>query len=64
MNLQKSTQIPQIKMTKFWRLFTSDYLQDFIDTASIPSSEELVETYRSQFDKGIKIHKEKITSLF
>ena len=47
-------------MTNFWRLFTSDYVQDFVDSASIPTFDEFVETYKSQFDKEVKAHKEKI----
>ncbi len=41
-------------MTQFWRLFTSDYVQEFVDSVSMPTSDELVETYKSQFDKGLK----------
>ena len=51
-------------MTQFWRLFTSDYVQDFLDSVSIPTSEELVEAYTRQFDKELTIHKEKLKNLF
>ena len=40
-------------MTQFWRLFTSDYVQEFVDTVSMPTSDELVRTYKSQFEKGL-----------
>ncbi|AAQ00554.1 putative protein family PM-25 [Prochlorococcus sp. SS52] len=51
-------------MTKFWRLFTSDYVQDFVDTVSIPTGDELIESYTSHLDKELKIHKEKISNFF
>ena len=50
-------------MTQFWRLFTSDYLQDFLDSASIPTMDELVKAYSSQFDKEIEVHKTNIRNL-
>ncbi len=50
-------------MTQFWRLFTSDYLQDFLDSVSIPTIDELVKAYSSQIDKEIQIHKTKIRNL-
>ncbi len=45
-------------MSQFWRLFTSDYVQDFVDSVSIPTSDEVVETYTSQFQKGLDSHKQ------
>ena len=53
----------QFKMTKFWRLFTSDYVQDFVDSVSIPTSRELAEPYTSHFDREIRIHKQKLKIL-
>ncbi len=40
-------------MTQLWRLFTSDYVQDFVDSVSMPTSDEWVRTYKSQFEKGL-----------
>ncbi len=51
-------------MTQFWRLFTSDYIQDFVDSKPIPTKDELVETYTSQFDKVLDIHKRKVNNFF
>ncbi len=51
-------------MTQFWRLFTSDYVQNFVDTVSMPTSDELVETYRTQLDKGLEGHKQRIANFF
>ena len=51
-------------MTQFWRLFTSDHVQDFVDSASIPTFDELVGIYKTSFDKEIKVHKEKMKNFF
>ncbi len=51
-------------MTKFWRLFTSDYVQDFLDSASIPTFDELVEPYKREFDRDLKTYKENIKNYF
>ncbi len=51
-------------MTQFWRLFTSDYVQDFVDSKPIPTKDEVVETYTSQFNKVLKIHKQKVSNFF
>jgi len=51
-------------MTQFWRLFTSDYVQDFVDSKPIPTKDEIVETYASQFNKVLKIHKQKVSNFF
>ena len=51
-------------MTQFWRLFTSDYVQDFVDSNPIPTKDEIVETYTSQFNKVLKIHTQKVTNFF
>ncbi|KGG14157.1 MULTISPECIES: hypothetical protein [Prochlorococcus] len=50
-------------MNQFWRLFTSDYVQDFVDSVTIPTSYDLVESYRKQFDNEVKVHQENIASL-
>ncbi|WP_269623443.1 hypothetical protein [Prochlorococcus marinus] len=50
-------------MTQFWRLFTSDYVQDFVDSVSIPTMEELIGDYRTQFDKEYKAHQQNIIKL-
>ncbi len=51
-------------MTNFWRLFTSDYVQDFVDSISIPTSAEVIEAYTSEMDKELKIHKERLATFF
>ena len=51
-------------MTKFWRLFTSDYVQNFVDSKPIPTKDEIVETYTSQFNKVINPHKQKLANFF
>ena len=51
-------------MNQFWRLFTSDYVQDFVDSKPIPSKDEVVETYTSQFNKVLKPHKQKVANFF
>ena len=51
-------------MTQFWRLFTSDYVQDFVDSKPIPTKDEVVETYTSQFNKVLEIHKQKVSNFF
>ncbi len=51
-------------MTQFWRLFTSDYVQDFVDSKPIPTKDEIVETYTSQFNKVLKTHTQKVTNFF
>ena len=51
-------------MTKFWRLFTSDYVQDFVDSKPIPTKEEIAETYTSQFNKVLQPHKQKLANFF
>ena len=42
----------------------SDYVQEFVDSVSIPTSEEIVKAYTSQIDKELKIHKDKMTNFF
>ena len=51
-------------MTQFWRLFTSDYVQDFVDSKPIPTKDEIVETYTSQFNKVLTPHKQKVVNFF
>ena len=51
-------------MTQFWRLFTSDYVQDFVDSKPIPTKDEIVKTYATQFNKVLKIHKQKVSNFF
>ena len=51
-------------MTQFWRLFTSDYVQDFVDSKPIPTKEEIAETYTSQFNKVLKPHAQKVKNFF
>ncbi len=52
----------RIKMTRFWRLFASDHVQGFVDSVSIPKFDELIETYKTPFNKELKVHKEKMKS--
>ena len=51
-------------MTQFWRLFTSDYVQDLVDSKPIPTKDEIVETYTSQFNKVLNPHKQKVANFF
>ncbi len=51
-------------MTQFWRLFTSDYVQDFVDSKPIPTKDEIAETYTSQFNKVLNPHKQKVANFF
>ncbi len=51
-------------MAKFWRLFTSDYVQNFVDSVSIPTSDELAKSYVNPFSKEVKLHKERMKSFF
>ena len=51
-------------MTKFWRLFTSDYVQDLVDSKPIPTKDEIVETYTNQFTKVLNPHKQKVANFF
>ena len=50
-------------MTKFWRLFTSDYVQEFLDSVSIPTVDEILGTYNSHFEKELKGYKQNIGNL-
>ena len=51
-------------MTKFWRLFTSDYLQEFIDSVSIPTGDELTDMFLgTDFDNVLKNYKEEVLSM-
>ncbi len=50
-------------MTQFWRLFTSVYVQDFIDSISIPTSDELIEMFiGSDFDDVLQSYKKEATN--
>ena len=52
-------------MTQFWRLFVSSYVQEFIDSVSIPTSEQLVEMFiGSDFDQVLNNHKKEAMALF
>ena len=51
-------------MTLFCRLFASDYVQDFVDSKPIPTKDEIVETYTSQFNKVLQPHKQKLATFF
>ncbi len=51
-------------MTQFWRLFTSDYVQDFVDSKPMPTKDEIVETYTNQFNKVLTPHKQKVVNFF
>ena len=52
-------------MNQFWRLFTSDYVQDLVDSVSIPTTVDFVETVKgNQFDNGLNRYKENISSFF
>ncbi len=50
-------------MTKFWRLFASDYVQDFVDSLSMPTFDEIVEAYRDELSKELKGHRKNIENL-
>ncbi len=51
-------------MTQFWRLFTSAYVQDFVDSVSIPTSDELVEMFIGNgFDDVLKSYKDEIANV-
>ena len=53
------------KMTQFWRLFTSAYVQDFVDTVSIPTSDELVGMFiGNNFDEVLKSYQQNAINLF
>ena len=65
MSLWTDYTIHWILMNQFWRLFTSNYVQDLVDSVSIPTTDEFVETVKgSQFDNGINSYKEKISNFF
>ncbi len=52
-------------MTKFWRLFTSTYVQDFVDSLSMPTSDELAEIFiGSNFDDVLNSYKNEASKLF
>ncbi len=51
-------------MTQFWRLFTSDYIQDLVDSKPIPTKDEIVETYTTQFTKVLTPHKQRAANFF
>ncbi len=39
-------------MTQFWRLFTSAYVQDFVESLSMPTTNDLAEMFiGSNFDE-------------
>ena len=51
-------------MTQFWRLFTSAYVQDFVDSLSIPTSDELAEMFiGSNFDEVLNSYREEASNL-
>ncbi len=51
-------------MTQFWRLFTSAYVQDFVDSLSIPTSDELAEMFiGSNFDEVLNSYKKEASNL-
>ena len=50
-------------MTHFWRLFASDYVQEFVDTVSMPTVDEIVESYSSQFLKELTVHRQNLGKL-
>ncbi len=51
-------------MTTFWRLFISAYVQDFIDSVSIPTSDHIIEIFiGSDFENVFNSHKKQISSL-
>ena len=41
-----------------------DYVQDLVDSKPIPTKDEVVETYTSQFNKVLNIHKQKVSNFF
>ena len=51
-------------MTQFWRLFTSDYVQEFVDSMSMPTIDDILDAYRSEFEKELKGHRQNIENLF
>ena len=52
-------------MTQFWRLFTSTYVQEFVDSLSIPTSDELVEMFiGSNFDNVFTRYKSEVSNFF
>ncbi len=54
-----------LQMTKFWRLFTSTYVQDFVDSLSITTSDELAEIFiGSNFDDVLNSYKNEASKLF
>ncbi len=52
-------------MTKFWRLFTSAYVQEFVDSISMPTSDELVGIFiGNNFDEVLKSNQQTLINLF
>ncbi len=51
-------------MTQFWRLFTSDYVQDFVDRVSMPTSDELLEMFGgSQFEEVLENYRRDMSDM-
>ncbi len=51
------------QMTKFWRLFASDYVQEFVDSLSKTTVDEIVKTFKSQFNEEINWHRQNLDNL-
>ena len=52
-------------MTQFWRLFTSAYVQDFVDSVSMPTSSQLIEMFiGSDFNDVLKSNMQEVIELF
>ena len=52
-------------MTQFWRLFTSAYVQDLVDSASMPTSSQLVEMFvGSDFNDVFESNVQEVIDLF
>ncbi len=48
-------------MYHFWRLFTSDYVQDLVVSVSMPTGNELIQKIKgSQFELGVDTYKQKV----
>ena len=54
-----------LKMTQFWRLFTSSYVQEFVDSVSMPTSSQLVEMFvGSDFNDVLQSNMQEVIELF
>ena len=52
-------------MTQFWRLFTSIYVQNFVDSVSMPTSTQLLEMFLGHdFNDVLKSNMQEVIDLF